>query len=259
MNKKILVWAGAGIISFGGTFGATWILRGPAPAAATEAVENETKAEEQTAKAEDKVPELKITENPGEEMARGMTEKQMQGLIFDIREKMKEYKFKERQLTEQEERIRVAREGLQEDLTRLSQLQAQLTLVYEKIRKQESSLQAKQLDITQTEKANMTKLAATYDKMDAAQASKVLISMAANQQLPDAVKILYYMSERTSAKVIGEIATTKPDVAGVLSLELKRIREAPDKPVEAAISMATPVPAAPAAPVASKTEPQATK
>ncbi len=225
MNKKILIMAGAGLISFGGSFGVTKMLKGPAPAAATETPETETATQGATKPKEDKVPELKITENPGDEMARGMTEKQMQGLIFDIREKMKEYKFKERQLTEQEERVRVAREGLQEDITRLNQLQAQLTLVYEKIRKQETSLQARQLDITQTEKTNMQKLAQTYDKMDATQASKVLISMATNQQLPDAVKILYYMSERTSAKVIGEIASTKPEVASVMSLELKRVRD----------------------------------
>jgi ATP phosphoribosyltransferase len=113
---------------------------------------------------------------------------------------------------------RPGRPGMQEDITRLNQLQAQLTLVYEKVRKQETSLQARQLDISETEKANMQKLAQMYDKMDAAQASKVLVSMASNQQLPDAVKILYYMSERTSAKVIGEIAGTKPDVASVMSL-----------------------------------------
>jgi hypothetical protein len=225
MNKKILIMAGVGLISFGGTFGVTKMLKGPAPAAATETVETESPAEGALQTKEDKVPELKITENPGEEMARGMTEKQMQGLIFDLREKMKEYKLKERQLAEQEERVRVAREGLQEDITRLNQLQAQLTLVYEKIRKQETSLQARQLDISETEKANMQKLAQTYDKMDATQASKVLISMATNQQLPDAVKILYYMSERTSAKVIGEIAGTKPEVASVMSLELKRVRD----------------------------------
>jgi flagellar motility protein MotE (MotC chaperone) len=225
MNKKILIMAGAGLISFGGTFGITKMLKGPAPATATETSETEKPTEAAALTKEDKVPELKITENPGEEMARGMTEKQMQGLIFDMREKMKEYKFKEKQLTEQEERVRVAREGLQEDITRLTQLQAQLTLVYEKIRKQEASLQAKQLDISETEKANLQKLAQTYDKMDAAQAGKVLISMSANQQLPDAVKILYYMSERTSAKVLGEIASTKPEVASVLSQELKRVRD----------------------------------
>jgi flagellar motility protein MotE (MotC chaperone) len=228
MNKKIIIMAGVGLISFGGTFGVTKMLKGPAPAAATETPDTETPPEATAQAKEDMVPELKITENPGEEMARGMTEKQMQGLIFDVREKQKEYKSKDKQLAEQEERIRVAREGLQEDITRLSQLQAQLTLVYEKIRKQEASLQAKQLDITETEKANMQKLAQTYDKMDAAQASKVFISMATNQQLPDAVKILYYMSERTSAKVLGEIASTKPDVASVMSLELKRVRDTSD-------------------------------
>jgi flagellar motility protein MotE (MotC chaperone) len=225
MNKKILIMAGVGLISFGGTFGVTKMLKGPAPAAATETVETESPAEGAAQMKEDKVPELKITEKPGEDMARGMTEKQMQGLIFDVREKQKEYRSRDKQLAEQEERIRVAREGLQEDITRLTQLQAQLTLVYEKIRKQEALLQAKQLDISETEKANMQKLAQTYDKMDAAQAGKVLISMSANQQLPDAVKILYYMSERTSAKVIGEIASTKPEVASVLSQELKRVRD----------------------------------
>jgi beta-glucanase (GH16 family) len=49
--------------------------------------------------------------------------------------------------------------------------------------------------------------------------------MVTNQQSKDAVQILYYMSDRTCAKVLGEIANTKPDAAAMLSLELKRIKE----------------------------------
>ena len=69
---------------------------------------------------------------------------------------------------------------------------------------------------------NMQRIASTYDKMDAKQASKIIINMASNKQLDDAVKIIYLMSERTSADLLGEIAATKPDLASLLSAELKR-------------------------------------
>ena len=52
-----------------------------------------------------------------------------------------------------------------------------------------------------------------------------MLSMAANNQLQDAVKILYYMNDRNAGKLLGEIGSTQPDIAGVLSLQLKRVKE----------------------------------
>ncbi len=227
MNKlQIIFLATAGALSFAGTFGATWWLKNSKPAITIPTPERSpVPGKLSDSSTEQELPDVKIAEQPGLDPARGMTEKQMQGLIYDIREKMKEYKFKERQLTEQEERIRVTREGLKEDIDRLNQLQTQLTTVFANLKKQEEALSKRQLEIAADEKVSMTKLAQTYDKMDAVQASKVFVNMVTNQQLTDAVKILYYMSDRTCGKVLGEIAGTKPDAATRLSLELKRVKE----------------------------------
>ena len=41
----------------------------------------------------------------------------------------------------------------------------------------------------------------------------------------DAVKILYYMSERTKAKLLAEVATSEPALAAALCKRLKQIVE----------------------------------
>jgi flagellar motility protein MotE (MotC chaperone) len=63
--------------------------------------------------------------------------------------------------------------------------------------------------------------------MDTTQSAKILTTMASNNQIKDAVKILYYMSERNAGKLLGEIGTTRPDTASELSLQLKQIKEKP--------------------------------
>lgn len=44
--------------------------------------------------------------------------------------------------------------------------------------------------------------------------------------MDDAVKILYYMSERTKAKVLAEVVTTQPQLAAILVQRLKQVTEA---------------------------------
>jgi hypothetical protein len=61
--------------------------------------------------------------------------------------------------------------------------------------------------------------------MDPSQSGKIMMNMAANNQMADVVKILYYMNERNAARVLGEIGSTQPDVAAALSLQLKRVRQ----------------------------------
>lgn len=52
-----------------------------------------------------------------------------------------------------------------------------------------------------------------------------MISMAASNQLQDSVKILYYMNERMAGKILSEIATTQPELASLISMHLKRVKE----------------------------------
>jgi flagellar motility protein MotE (MotC chaperone) len=67
--------------------------------------------------------------------------------------------------------------------------------------------------------------------MDAASAGKILTSMCASQpqgaanSTDDAVKILYYMSERSKAKVLAELVTSEPKLAAFLCQRLKQTME----------------------------------
>jgi flagellar motility protein MotE (MotC chaperone) len=70
-------------------------------------------------------------------------------------------------------------------------------------------------------------IALAYDKMDATSAGEILtnISEAKNAAADDAVKILYYMSERTKAKVLASIAETEPAISAYFCRQLKQIVE----------------------------------
>jgi hypothetical protein len=70
--------------------------------------------------------------------------------------------------------------------------------------------------------------------MDSASASKILVSMCMSQTQPgmidsqssgfdEAVKILYYMTERTKAKLLAELTSAEPKLAAFLTQKLKRV------------------------------------
>ncbi len=86
------------------------------------------------------------------------------------------------------------------------------------------------IEIEQSEKQNLMLIAATYDKMNASNAGEIFTNMSkisepGSNGIRDVVKILYYMNERTKAKVLGELVSIEPKLAAVLSQELKKIRE----------------------------------
>ena len=230
-KKEIILLAAAGIVTFSGAFGVTFVMKkkkAPSvlPPEITDPVASATE-DAKTESAEASVPPLGGAENLAgpEDNVRGMTEKQLQGLIDDIRERMKEYALKEKDFAEQEQRLTVARQALQDDIDRLGKLNAQLVTVLADLKRQEEQLLKTRVVVDIEEQTNMKRLAATYDKMEAAQAGKILTSMMSGGQMADAVKIVYYMSERTAGKLLAEIASTRPEVAGRLSLELKKVAE----------------------------------
>jgi len=218
---QIIILAAAGLASFAGAFGFTWYMKrhtseaaaavSPTEAGPTAAPAAEAYAE--TFKAGDTNP-----------LKAAMHEEELKSLIFDVREKMNEYKSKERTLAEDEQRIETARQDLQADIERLSQLHDAMNVTMGRLKQREEALQNRILEISAVEKENLQRIAATYDKMDATQASKIIINMASNKQLDDAVKIIHLMSERTAAKLLGEISTSKPDLASLLSIELKKVK-----------------------------------
>ncbi|MCK5175673.1 MAG: hypothetical protein KAR47_19920 [Planctomycetes bacterium] len=158
-------------------------------------------------------------------LSKSMTEKQLKSLIYDIREKMAETRFTEKQLEMQEERIQTLREVMQEDIERMEKLRLQLTSVIANLAQQEHNLLQTIIKIDDLEKTNMQTLALRYEKMKPDMASDIMVNMAKNNQIKDAVMIIHYMSEAKSGKLLGTIAGTKPDLAASISLMLKKVQE----------------------------------
>ena len=165
-----------------------------------------------------------------------MTEKQLKSLIFEVRSKMNEYNDKLQYIKVQEQRLQVAQDTLRKDIENLNNMRVELASVAANIKNEQDKLLKSRLNIAQTEKANLMLIAATYDKMDAASASKIVISMCTSQTQPEkidkqgigfdeAVKILYYMTDRTKAKLLGELTSTEPKLAAFLTQRLKQIVE----------------------------------
>ena len=238
MSKKlIIITASAGLVSFAGAFVLGWLTKpaksghpdgpGQSAVASVEAIQ------------EMPHPVTDMTEAIGTVSGserKSMTEKQLKNLVFEVREKVQEYNNKLQNLTLREQRLQRTQDTLKQDIKSLKDLRIELATIVADIKSERDKLLKSRLEIEQTEKENLVLIAATYDKMDASSASKILVSMCTSQTQPDvidsqssgfdeAVKILYYMTERTKAKLLAELTTAEPKLAAFLTQKLKRIIE----------------------------------
>ena len=236
-KKLIIITAAAGLASFAGAFFLGWRTEPPS-------VSGPEESGQPTPAAVETVPELP---QPGvgvigavgtatDREKKAMTEKQLKNLVFEVREKMQEYNDKLQSLEVWEKRLQRAKDTLKEDIKNLNDLRVELTLIVTGLKDERDKLLKSRLEVAQAEKDNLVLIAATYDKMDASSASKILISMCASQTQPDkvdsqgsgfdeAVKILYYMTERTKAKLLAEVTTAEPKLAAFLTRRLKNVVE----------------------------------
>lgn len=232
MSKKlILITAAAAVASFAGAFTTGWLSR-PAAVMGSEAAGPD--AAEQTSSSAGVAPAL-LTPAPGPAdnggNALALTQEHLKDLIFDVREKIQEYDTKLADLEKEKERFRIAQQTLKRDIETLNNLRVDLDASVASLKKERDLLLKARIEIDQAEKANLLAIAAAYDKMDAARASEILTSMATGQSsngsgnrsasIDDAVKILYFMQERTKAKVLAELVTTEPALAALLCQKLK--------------------------------------
>lgn len=222
----IILLLAAGLLSFGSAFGVSfWLKKSrPVPADQAAAQNGNTTGQPSGNPAENSVIESLMARSQTTDDL-GMSETQLKNLIFDIRQKMQEYNDKQKILEQEKQQIEITRQTLQEEIEQLNQLQEKLNLTLISIKDKEKAIQNSVVEIETIERTNFQRIAGTYDKMDPAQAGKILATMVTNNQMPDAVKILYYMNERSAGKLLGEVGTNAPEVAAALSLQLKRIRE----------------------------------
>lgn len=241
MSKKLIIMTAAGLVSFAGAFVFAWLTK-PSPVSGPDELNQTTLAGGDT---EPGLPEPQadmidaVSAVPGA-VKKTMTERQLRNLIHDVREKMQEYKNKLQDLAVQEQRLQVAQDVLKKDIENLDNLRIELTSIIANIRSERNKLLKSRLEITQAETANLVSIAATYDKMEVSGASKIMTNMCSipdpNQaqgsgvskwggNFDDAVKILYYMTERTKAKLLAELANSEPKLAAALCQRLKQIVE----------------------------------
>jgi len=236
-KKLIIITAAAGLISFAGAFIVGWLTK-PSPPSRPDELSQPTLAGAEV-ELELLGPESGTMDTvvaPSGTMKKAMTERQLKSLVYEIREKVREYNNKLQTIELQGQRLQIARDELTKDIENLNNLQIELASTVAGLKEQRNKLLKTRVDITKEEKANLVSIAATYDKMDAQSASKILISLCTKQiksadvgevdsGLNDAIKILHYMTERTKAKVLAELVTSEPQLASLLCQKLKRVSE----------------------------------
>lgn len=222
---QIILLIAAGISSFAAAFGTSWYLNKKKAALLAQKAQAAPPAQAAgVASAAEAVPPLDFSSG-SETASMGMSERQLQNLIHDVRTKLKDYQQRELQLEQEAARIEMSRQALQQDIDRLNALRDKLNVSISEIQQKETELQQSVMEIAALEKTNFQRLAGTYEKMEVVQAGKIMVTMAASNQLQDAVKIIYYMTDRSAGKLLAEIATAKPELASIICAHLKRIKE----------------------------------
>ncbi|UCC97908.1 MAG: hypothetical protein JSW66_18930 [Phycisphaerales bacterium] len=238
MTKKLIIMVAAGVVSFAGAFVFAWLTHPSGQSHSDTSGPSAAGQTEQAMSMSGPAPAGTIDAGSGS-MKKTLTEQQLKNLIQDIREKMREYDNRLQALTVREGRLQMAQDMLKEDIDRLDNLRVELASTVVNLKSERDKLLKSRLEIDQAERVNLVSIAATYDKMEAASAGKILTNMCAvggeeaqsgegsrgYGSFDDAAKILHYMTERTKAKVLAELAGAEPALASALCQRLKQIIE----------------------------------
>lgn len=240
MSKKLIIMiAAAGLISFAGAFALARLTKKAPASQSDESNPPKVAVSDSVDKPWLPPPEAGMISAAGSTdstMRKALTEKRLKNLVFEVRQKIQEYNNKLQALELQAQRLQITRDALKKDIENLNNLQIELASTVAGLKEQRDKLLKTRVDITEAEKTNLVSIAATYDKMDAQSAGKILTNMCKKQTqsadakdatsgLNDAVKILHYMTERTKAKVLAELVTSEPQLASFLCQRLKQISE----------------------------------
>jgi hypothetical protein len=242
MSKKfIIITAAAGLVSFAGAFVFAFLTSPSQDSISDESPQAALgDGKSGMAQTEPQSGAISTDAEASGPMTKAMTEQQLKSLILDVRNKIQEYSNKLQALGVQERRLQLTQDVLKKDIESLNNLRIELASTIANLKSERDKLLKSRLEIDQSEKTNLVSIAATYDKMEVGGASKILVNMCAAQGtgakhaveagnvgggFDDVVKILYYMSERTKAKLLAELATSEPALAAALCKRLKQIVE----------------------------------
>jgi len=231
-KKFLLLTLLLGLVSFSGAFGFMWFTG----KAKQKAIAQNKANQEMQEVAQTVVTETSSKQVPNfEPTTKYLSEQQLNNLIHELRNKMQDYDKKLENLKVREQRLQLTQDILKQDIEKLNNLQIELASITANIKSEQDKLNKSRLEIDKEETNNLASIAATYDKMDSTSASLIITNMCTPpvsgkeitgiNSFDDAVKILYFMSDRTKAKLLADMATSKPDLAADLSRRLKQISE----------------------------------
>ena len=168
MSKKQMIFAIAGgLLSFVGAFTAAWLVgRRRACARNRNGSATDSRSNTTAMKAEPAAADSQTGDE--QETTKGLTEKQLKNLVYEVREKIHDYEGKMKELELREARLQMTQETLKKDIEELNRLRVELAALVANLKEQRSRLLETRAEITQSEKTNLTSIAATYDKMDPA-------------------------------------------------------------------------------------------
>jgi len=229
VNKKLIIIVSAsGLVSFVTMFIVAWLTKPSAEIPSTEAAQTTSATEEPILKLpQPQVATASTADTIDSNLKKAMTEKQLKSLVYEVREKIQEYDSKLESIKLREQRLQIAGDTLKKDIERLDNLRIKLALTIASLKTERDKLLKSRVEIAKIEKNNLIAIAATYDKMASEAAGQILINISQTQDssADDAIKILYYMSERTKAKVLASIAETEPAISAYFCKRLKQIVE----------------------------------
>ncbi|MCF7976349.1 MAG: hypothetical protein K9N55_21205 [Phycisphaerae bacterium] len=229
MNKKLIFIAvGAGLVTFVAISASVYFLTPKAaPIMAGDPNQLEALEASKTSQTDQSnMPDAKSLLSGGDYVRRNLTETQLKSLIFEARDNIKAYKNKLEDLKIREERLQMAQGVLRKDIEELSKLRIELASAVTTLKDEREKLEQSLIKVDENEVNNLQQLAAAYDKMDPLAAGKILLSMSQSQSgrsNDDAVKILFYMTERVKAEVLASIAETEPGISAYYCSELKQV------------------------------------
>jgi hypothetical protein len=227
MSKKLIIIASiVGLLGFGGSLTLGWFTK-KSQNAQNQDVAQET-ADDQETDLMALQPQVPVTGDlikVDSATKKAMTEKQLKNLIYEIREKIDAYDSKMTDLQVREQRIQTSQNIIKKDIEELDNLRIELAAIVVQLKDEQDKLLKSRVEIDTIEKENLISLALAYDAMEPESAAKIFTNMTQvqNDSANDAIKILYYMGDRTKAEVLAAIAEAEPAVSAFFCNKLKQI------------------------------------
>lgn len=206
MNPKIILIVAGGLL-MGSFLTAFFISRGSPPPP-------EPKKEDEKAAATMPAEVAKVVT---------AADRDMGDMFARLRQQIDEYNGKVNRMVEDEKRLNLLLDTCRAEYKALEEFRAQVNVDLQALKRERADLAKIIISINRIEMDNLQKNAAIYDKMPAAEGSVILERMCANNQKNDAAKLLRYMTERTSAKILAEMKDK--NLAAELLEIMKRLKE----------------------------------